>query len=102
MGVIQKIKQAFGLEQKKDVMPPESIAVSYARDKDGNLMPGMVNTIPFKPNMLIERCGKIYRVDGKGTQRFVGYKDDANNPGTLRQKGRGGNQGRRSDAPASA
>jgi hypothetical protein len=30
-----------------------------------------VSSIPFKPGMLIKRCGKVYQVDAKGTQRQV-------------------------------
>ena len=76
MGLIQTLKSEFAKKVKALPEDPETIMVGYARDKDGNIIKGMVNTVPFKPDMLIERCGKIYRVDKKGTQRFVCNKGD--------------------------
>ena len=58
-------------EQSRKVIPstlPQVIVSSFHHPKTGDLY---VRMVPLRPGMIIERNGKRYQVDAKGTQRRV-------------------------------
>ncbi len=50
---------------RKDEDPPR-VMVATRHDENGKLM---IGSLPFKPGMIVERCGKKYQIDERGVQR---------------------------------
>jgi hypothetical protein len=46
-----------------------TIPVEYGRNKNGDI--DKVRLVPFEPGLIINRLGKSYVLDAKGTQRRV-------------------------------
>lgn len=55
------------MNEKQD--HPIRVPVEYGRDKDGKI--DKIRLVPFKPGMVIHRCGCQYVLDKHGTQRLV-------------------------------
>jgi len=62
-------RSELGTGSDEPVSQPE-IMINFMRDpKTGSIV--RTRTVPFKPGMVIERGGRRYQVDKKGTQRRV-------------------------------
>ena len=56
--------------QEQDNWPRIMIEPMYRRDDEAKMV--AVRTTRFIPGMVIERCGRRYVVDAKGTQKRIG------------------------------